>query len=93
VLLLKVGQSDAGRARFIDAASLVNYPSANGTPSPGGPCAVPVSSEKIFNTELQTCLDKQGYLLGRRDKIPWQTGLGGHMTTRRAARQEAAPRR
>ncbi len=73
VLLLKVGQS-GGRARFIDAASLVNYPAPDGAPLPGGgPCTVPLPGGEIFNTRLQACLDKHGYRLGQSDKIPWRT--------------------
>lgn len=73
LLLLNIGQSGANRARFIDASSLVSYP----TPRPVAPtenlCPLPTDDDQLFNPRFQTCLDQRGYMLGQRDAIPWRT--------------------
>lgn len=74
--LLTVGRQRGNVARYIDAASLIDYGAK--VPQPGmpppGPCRIGGGggNDDMFDPVFQRCLAAQGAAMGRSDPIPWR---------------------
>jgi predicted acylesterase/phospholipase RssA len=86
--LLTVGRQRGNVARYIDAASLIDYGAT--VPQPGlpppGPCRVVEGNgtESMFDPTFQRCLADHGATMGRSDPIPWRLTIRGGRITRPA---------
>lgn len=74
--LLTVGRQHGNVARYIDAASLIDYGAK--VPQPGmpppGPCRIGGGggNDDMFDPVFQRCLAAQGAAMGRSAPIPWR---------------------
>ena len=86
--LLTVGRQRGNVARYIDAASLIDYGAK--VPQPGmpppGPCRIGSGGDNddMFDPVFQRCLAVQGAAMGRSDPIPWRLTIRGGRVTRPA---------
>ncbi len=86
--LLTVGRQRGNVARYIDAASLIDYGAK--VPQPGmpppGPCRIGGGGDNddMFDPVFQRCLAAQGAAMGRSDPIPWRLTIRGGRVTRPA---------
>lgn len=86
--LLTVGRQRGNVARYIDAASLIDYGAK--VPQPGipppGPCRLGSGGDNddMFDPVFQRCLAVQGAAMGRSDPIPWRLTIRGGRVTRPA---------
>lgn len=86
--LLTVGRQRGNVARYIDAASLIDYGAT--VPQPGmpppGPCRIGSGGDNddMFDPVFQRCLAVQGAAMGRSDPIPWRLTIRGGRVTRPA---------
>ena len=86
--LLTVGRQRGNAARYVDAASLIDYGAQ--VPQPGlpppGPCQVPTgdATDNMFDPTFQRCLADNGATMGRSDPIPWRLTIRGGRITRPA---------
>ena len=92
--LLTVGRQRGNVARYIDAASLIDYGAK--VPQPGmpppGPCRLGSGGDNddMFDPVFQRCLAVQGAAMGRSDPIPWRLTIRGGRVTRPAVAPPAS---
>lgn len=86
--LLTVGRQRGNVARYIDAASLIDYGAQVPQPGlpPAGPCQVVEgdATDSMFDPTFQRCLADHGAAMGRSDPIPWRLTIRGGRVTRPA---------
>lgn len=86
--LLTVGRQRGNVARYVDAASLIDYGAQVPQPGlpPAGPCQVPGgdATDSMFDPTFQRCLADHGATMGRSDPIPWRLTIRGGRVTRPA---------
>lgn len=86
--LLTVGRQRGNVARYIDAASLIDYGATVPQPDmpPPGPCRIGSGGDNddMFDPVFQRCLAVQGAAIGRSDPIPWRLTIRGGRVTRPA---------
>ena len=84
--LLTVGRQRGNVARYIDAASLIDYGAK--VPQPGmpepGPCRIGGGGDNddMFDPVFQRCLATRGAAMGRSDPIPWRLTIRGGQVVR-----------